>query len=75
MAGKKDAASINENIEKYKEYFKDDLEAINEELTKSKHYSEIIDKEIEMLSESNSFGTNKGTQHYLIEHIANAVQL
>lgn len=38
------------------------------------HYSEIIDTEIEKLS-APALGMNKGGQHYLIEHITNAVQL
>lgn len=71
---KKDKASLNENINHYENYFAEDLTAIEEELQKSKHYSEIIDKEIEKLS-APSLGANKGSQHYLIEHITNAVQL
>ena len=60
-------------ISQYADYFKEDLEAINEELETSKKYSQIIDKEIEALSKP---GLNsKGSQHYLIEHITNAVQL
>lgn len=59
--------------EAYEEYFKEDLDAIEEELEKSKQYSAIIDKEINKLSEPGL--TNKGGQHYLIEHIQNAVQL
>lgn len=65
---------INGNIEFYKNYFKEELEAVDEELEKSKKYSEIIDKEIDKLSMP-ALGANKGGQHYLIEHINNAVQL
>lgn len=65
---------INQNRKFFETYFKDDLEAIEEELKKSIHYSGIIDKEIEKLSET-VLGANRGSQHYLIEHITNAVQL
>ena len=58
----------------FEEYFKEDLDAIEEELTQSKKYSDIIDNEIDKLS-TPSLGSNKGSQHYLIEHINNAVAL
>ena len=74
MASKKDKNSIEQNIETYKKYFEEDLSAIEEELKKSKEYSVIIDSEIEKLS-GPSLGSNKGVQHYLIEHITNAVDL
>lgn len=63
----------NKKGSEYEKYFKEDLEAIEEELSKSKEYSKIIDKEIEMLSAPGL--PSKGSQHYLIEHITNAVQL
>ena len=71
---KKDNASLQANIEIYEKYFSEDLKAIEEELEKSKHYSSIIDAEVDKLS-APSLGANKGSQHYLIEHITNAVQL
>ena len=71
---KKDKASLDENISYYEAYFKEELDAIDEELEKSKEYSAIIDTEIQKLS-APALGANKGGQHYLIEHIANAVQL
>ena len=70
----KDKNSFKSNIKEYEEYFKEDLEAIEEELKKSKQYSDIIDEEIAKLS-TPTLGANKGLQHYLIEHITNAVQL
>lgn len=70
----KNQQSIDTNIEKYNEYFAEDLLAIEEELKKSKEYSEIIDSEINKLS-GPALGANKGAQRYLIEHITNAVQL
>lgn len=65
---------IKGNREVFEEYFKEDLDAIEEELTQSKKYSTIIDDEINKLS-APSLGVNKGSQHYLIEHINNAVAL
>ena len=70
----KNKNSINENMEVYTEYFKEDLDALDEELDKSIGYSKIIDDEINKLT-APSLGMNKGGQHYLIEHITNAVQL
>ena len=70
----KNKDSIKKNMDTYTEYFKEDLDAIEEELKKSKKYSEIIDNEIEKLS-APTLGMNKGSQHYLIEHITNAVSL
>ena len=59
-------------LEQHKE---EDLDAIEEELEKSKEYSKIIDDEIAKLSGVQSLGSNKGSQRYLIEHITNAVSL
>lgn len=74
MSDNKDKDSVNSNRQEFEGYFKEDLEAIEEELEKSKEYSEIIDKQIKVLTGEN-YGANKTAQHYLIEHIANAVQL
>lgn len=71
---KKNEESVKENLTFYEDYFKEELQAIEEELLKSKEYSKIIDAEINKLS-GPSLGSNKGAQHYLIEHITNAVQL
>ena len=70
----KDKQSLDARIEEFKTYFKDDLDAIDEELGKSQDYSKIIDEQIDHLKE-NCNAMNKGSQHYLIEHITNAVQL
>ena len=70
----KDRKSLEENITKYEDYFQDDLNAIEEELLKSKEYSKIIDAEIEKLS-GPTLGSNKTTTRYLVDIIANAVQL
>lgn len=67
-------SELNDKLKQYQDYFKEDLDAIEEELEKSKGYSEIIDKEISNLSQP-GLGMNKGGQHYLIEHIKNAVEL
>lgn len=71
---KKDRASLNKSTERFEEYFKEDLEAIEEELTKSKEYSSIIDREIEKLA-APALGSNKGSTRYLIDIIENAVAL
>lgn len=71
---KKNKDSLTENTAKFEEYFKEDLEAIEEELNKSKEYSQIIDSEIKKLS-APSLGGNKGTTRYLIDIIENAVAL
>jgi len=73
MAGK-NRESIFENREIIEQYFEPELKALMEELDKSKEYSKTIDDEIKKLSFP-SLGSNKGSQHYLIEHITNAVQL
>lgn len=70
----KNLKSIETARAEFEKYFEDDLAAIEEELKKSKEYSKIIDDEIDKLS-APSLGSNKGAQHYLIEHITNAVQL
>lgn len=57
----------------YSDYFSEDLKAIDDELETSKKYSKIIDSEIDKLSAPGL--ATKGSQHYLIEHITNAVQL
>ena len=64
-------------LEEFEAYFKDDLKAIDEELAKSKEYSAMIDEEIAKihLASQASGGMLKGSQHYLIEHIKNAVAL
>lgn len=72
MSKKMDGIAENRKI--FEDYFDEDLKAIEEELKQSKKYSEIIDTEIDKLS-APALGSNKGSQHYLIEHINNAVAL
>lgn len=72
MGKKMDA--IQKNKEFFEKYFNEDLKAIETELKKSSEYSAIIDREISKLS-APALSANKGGQHYLIEHITNAVQL
>ena len=64
-------------IEEFEAYFQSDLAAIDEELEKSKAYSKMIDEELQKINDaiSASGGYMKGGQHYLIEHIKNAVAL
>ena len=70
----KNKESISQNVEKYTDYFKEDLDAIEIELAKSMGYSKIIDKEIEKLT-APSLGANRLNQQALVEQITNAVQL
>ena len=64
-------------LEEFEEYFASDLAAIDEELAKSKEYSKMIDDELDKIKQAieASGGYMKGSQHYLIEHIKNAVAL
>lgn len=71
---RKNKESLNEELSKYEKHFSEDIKAIDEELEKSKGYSDIIDNEIKKLT-APGMATNRGGQHYLIEHITNAVQL
>ena len=64
----------NAKYSEFEQYFKEDLDAIEEELKKSKEYSEIIDSEIKNLK-ATAIGMVKGNQRYLIDHIHNAVEL
>ena len=66
----------NERLDRYNNYFKDDLEALEKEIKKSEGYSAIIEKEIEQFTQKTGGAFPvKGSQHYLIEHIKNAVSL
>jgi len=59
-------------LQEYYDYFKDDLDAIEEELTKSKDYSKILDEQIDLLKQPQY---SKAGGHLLVEQIQNAVQL
>jgi hypothetical protein len=56
----------------FENYFADILEELEKEFTKSDQYSKKVDDAISMFEES---GASKGAQHYLIEHIKNAISL
>lgn len=58
----------------YSEYFKQELEDLERVARETDRYSEIISKQVEMLHKSASMNA-KGSQHYLVEHIKNAVSL
>ena len=62
--------SLKDNCEKYFTYFNSDIDGIKIELEKSQAYSDIIDNEISKFRD-----TTKGGQHYLTEHIKNAISL
>lgn len=61
-----------ETLKQYEDYFKDDLELLNAEFEKSLTYAEKIDREIDKFD---GLVGAKGAQHYLIEHIKNAIAL
>jgi hypothetical protein len=61
-----------ETLKQYEDYFKDDLELLDKEFKKSLNYAEKIDKEIDKF---NNLVDTKGAQHYLIEHVKNAIAL
>lgn len=61
-----------ETLKQYEDYFKDDLELLDREFKKSLNYAEKIDKEIDKFD---GLVGAKGAQHYLIEHIKNAIAL
>jgi hypothetical protein len=56
----------------YEEYFADILAELEKEFDKSTKYSETIDAEITKFADLTSF---KGGQHYLTEHLKNAISL
>jgi len=56
----------------YEDYFKEILDGLDAEFENSQKYSVIINKEIEKFTQ---FANLKGGQHYLTEHIKNAVAL
>lgn len=64
----------NINTELYSEYFKQELEDLEKVAKETDKYSEIISEQIEMLHKSASMHA-KGSQHYLVEHMKNAVSL
>lgn len=69
--------SKKENIEEvYTNYFKNDIDNLIAEIDKSKEYSAVIDEEINKIKNISREGTSKGyEQHYLIEHLQNAIAL
>ena len=62
------------NEESLEKYFKENIETLNDELKKTEKYSDIIDKKITELDRINP-AVSKGSQHYLIEHLKNAIDL
>lgn len=53
-------------------YFKEILEEIEKEYAKTDHYEKVIEDEIKKFTE---YVSSKGGQHYLIQHIQNAISL
>lgn len=58
--------------EQYEDYFKEVLDELEKEFKKSNDYSKTIDDQIDKFS---SFAGSKGGQHYLTEHLKNAISL
>lgn len=68
------AKNEDANLERFKEYFQDAITELNIEFNKSKEYSLKIDREIKKYDEIVQTGRGN-SQHYLVEHIKNAIAL
>jgi hypothetical protein len=62
----------NENIKQYEEYFADILIELEREFAKTEAYSKKTDDELQKFE---GMISSKGGQHYLVEHIKNAINL
>jgi hypothetical protein len=62
----------DDNVKKYEEYFKQIMDEIEKEFNKSSEYSQTIDEEIKKFRDLIG---SKGSQHFLIEHVRNAIEL
>jgi hypothetical protein len=60
------------NKKEYEDYFKSVLQEIEKEFEKSSEYSSKIDEEIAKFKD---IVASKNGQHYLVEHIRNAIEL
>jgi len=66
----------NDTLSEYQKYFQNDIDALDDEIKKSKEYRTLIDKEIDVFTGKQIGGPpTKGGQHYLIEHLKNAIAL
>jgi phage terminase large subunit-like protein len=65
-------AKKKENINEYEQYFAGILAELESEFAKTEVYSKTTDEEIKKFE--NTIGS-KGGQHYLVEHIKNAINL
>ena len=61
-----------EERKQYEEYFQSTLERLEREYKKTEKYSKQIDDQIDKFE---NLPPGKGSQHYLIEHIKNAITL
>jgi phage terminase large subunit-like protein len=66
------ARKDKENIREYEEYFAGILAELEKEFAKTEIYSKTTDEEIKKFE--GAIGS-KGGQHYLVEHIKNAINL
>ena len=77
MADEKEKNQIFKYADEYREYFKEDedaLQGVVDRLTKLQTISDTQITQIEQYTLSGS-AASRGTQHYLIEHITNAIQI
>lgn len=68
---------VYQDAEAYREYFKEDEEALKNIITRLETLQTISDNQINAIAQVSQQGTSvsRGTQHYLIEHITNAIQI
>ena len=65
------------DADEYRSYFKEDEEALQGIITRLETLQSISDNQINAIAQVSQGGTSvsRGTQHYLIEHITNAIQI
>lgn len=71
MANEKELP-IFEEADKYRDYFKDDESALQNLVERLEKLQNISDQQITTIA---SAAQGRGTQHYLIEHITNAIAI
>lgn len=68
---------IFQDADEYRSYFKEDEEALQSVISRLEKLQSISDKQIDAIAAISQQGTSasRGTQHYLIEHVTNAIQI
>ncbi len=66
-----------QDAEEYRSYFKEDEDALQGIIARLQTLQTISDNQINAIAQVSQQGTSvsRGTQHYLIEHITNAIQI